>query len=108
MTVLGSVQNPATCGRFPSPTPSAACHMCGDDELWSNSVLLDRLAKGKERRFCIDLQNSEARRRDSRSDFVRIVHDMLHNSGNRIIPATDGKQAYFLQNRGVAGTLSAE
>jgi hypothetical protein len=36
------------------------------------------------------------------------VHDIRHNSGNPIIPATDGQQAYFLQNRGVAGTLLAE
>jgi integrase len=32
------------------------------------------------------------------------VHDFRHNSGNRIIPATDRQQLYFGENRGVAGT----
>jgi integrase len=31
-------------------------------------------------------------------------HDLRHNSGNRIIPATDRQQLYFVENRGVAGT----
>jgi hypothetical protein len=32
------------------------------------------------------------------------LHDFRHNSGNRIIPATDRQQLYFAENRGVAGT----
>jgi integrase len=32
------------------------------------------------------------------------IHDLRHNSGNRIIPATDRQQLYFGENRGVAGT----
>jgi integrase len=32
------------------------------------------------------------------------LHDLRHNSGNRIIPATDRQQLYFGENRGVAGT----
>ena len=36
------------------------------------------------------------------------LHDLRHNSGNRIIPATDRQQLYFLENRGVAGTRLAE
>jgi integrase/recombinase XerD len=32
------------------------------------------------------------------------IHDLRHNSGNRIIPATDRQQLYFVENRGVAGT----
>jgi hypothetical protein len=32
------------------------------------------------------------------------VHDFRHNSGNRIIPATDRQQLYLGENRGVAGT----
>jgi integrase/recombinase XerD len=31
------------------------------------------------------------------------IHDLRHNSGNRIIPATDRQQLYFVENRGVAG-----
>jgi hypothetical protein len=29
------------------------------------------------------------------------VHDFRHNSGNRIIPATDGQHRHFLENREV-------
>jgi integrase/recombinase XerD len=32
------------------------------------------------------------------------IHDLRHNSGNRIIPATDEQQPYFLENREVVGT----
>jgi hypothetical protein len=32
------------------------------------------------------------------------VHDLRHNSGNRIIPATDRQQLYFVENRGIVGT----
>ena len=32
------------------------------------------------------------------------LHDLRHNSGNRIIPATDGQPLYFVENHGVAGT----
>jgi hypothetical protein len=32
------------------------------------------------------------------------LHYLRHNSGNRIIPATDEQQPYFLENREVAGT----
>jgi integrase len=32
------------------------------------------------------------------------LHDLRHNSGNRIIPATDRQQLHFGENRGVAGT----
>jgi hypothetical protein len=32
------------------------------------------------------------------------LHDLRHNSGNRIIPATDGQQLHFLENRGGVGT----
>jgi hypothetical protein len=35
-------------------------------------------------------------------------HTLRHNSGNRIIPATDGRRVYFLENRGVVGTSLAE
>jgi integrase/recombinase XerD len=31
------------------------------------------------------------------------LHDLRHNSGNRIIPATDRQHLYFLENRGVVG-----
>ena len=36
------------------------------------------------------------------------VHDFRHNSGTRIIPATDVQRMYFLENRGVVGTRLAE
>jgi integrase len=36
------------------------------------------------------------------------IHDLRHNSGNRIIPATDGQQLHFLENRGGVGTWLAE
>jgi integrase len=36
------------------------------------------------------------------------VHTLRHNSGNRIIPATDVQRMYFLENRGVVGTRLAE
>ena len=36
------------------------------------------------------------------------VHDLRHNSGTRIIPATDVQRIYFLENRGVVGTRLAE
>jgi integrase/recombinase XerD len=32
------------------------------------------------------------------------IHDLRHNSGNWIIPATDRQQLYFVENHGVAGT----
>ena len=32
------------------------------------------------------------------------IHDLRHNSGNRIIPATDGKTRHFLENREVVRT----
>jgi len=32
------------------------------------------------------------------------LHDLRHNSGTRIIPATDVQRMYFLENRGVVGT----
>jgi integrase len=32
------------------------------------------------------------------------LHDLRHNSGNRIIPATDGKTRHFLENREVVRT----
>jgi integrase len=32
------------------------------------------------------------------------LHDLRHNSGTRIIPATDVQRMYFLENRGVLGT----
>ncbi len=32
------------------------------------------------------------------------IHDLRHNSGTRIIPATDVQRMYFLENRGVVGT----
>ena len=35
-------------------------------------------------------------------------HDLRHNSGTRIIPATDVQRMYFLENRGVVGTRLAE
>ena len=36
------------------------------------------------------------------------VHTLRHNSGTRIIPATDVQRMYFLENRGVVGTRLAE
>jgi hypothetical protein len=33
------------------------------------------------------------------------LHDLRHNSGNRIIPATDGQQRHFLENRGGCGYM---
>jgi hypothetical protein len=36
------------------------------------------------------------------------LHDLRHNSGTRIIPATDVQRMYFLENRGVVGTRLAE
>jgi hypothetical protein len=36
------------------------------------------------------------------------IHDLRHNSGNRIIPATDGQHLYFLGNREVVVTRLAE
>ncbi|MFZ0460553.1 MAG: hypothetical protein WAM17_19315, partial [Rhodoplanes sp.] len=36
------------------------------------------------------------------------IHDLRHNSGTRIIPATDVQRMYFLENRGVVGTRLAE
>jgi hypothetical protein len=32
------------------------------------------------------------------------LHALRHNSGNRIIPATDGQHRHFLENREVVGT----
>jgi hypothetical protein len=40
----------------------------------------------------------------TQSGHIRRLHSLRHNSGNRIIPATDRQQLYFLENRGVAGT----
>jgi integrase len=36
------------------------------------------------------------------------IHDLRHNSGTRIIPATDVQRMYFPENRGVVGTRLAE
>jgi site-specific recombinase XerD len=36
------------------------------------------------------------------------LHDLRHNSGTRIIPATGVQRMYFLENRGVVGTRLAE
>ena len=36
------------------------------------------------------------------------LHDLRHNSGTRIIPATDVQRMYFLEYRGVVGTRLAE
>jgi integrase len=36
------------------------------------------------------------------------LHDLRHNSGTRIIPATDVQRMYFPENRGVVGTRLAE
>ena len=36
------------------------------------------------------------------------LHALRHNSGNRIIPATDRQRACFQANRGVAGICLAE
>jgi integrase len=47
-----------------------------------------------------------ASKRAGISDFR--IHDCRHNSGNRIIPATDGRRVYFLETRGVVGTSLAE
>jgi NTE family protein len=38
------------------------------------------------------------------TDALRQLHDLRHNSGNRIIPATDRQQLYSVENRGGAGT----
>jgi hypothetical protein len=32
------------------------------------------------------------------------LHDFRHNSGNRIIPATEEHLVYLLENRGILGT----
>jgi integrase len=59
---------------------------------------------GKEKTHPTDLQHAWRRiRKAAGLDDVRI-HDLRHNSGNRIIPSTEWRRVYFLENRGVLGT----